>query len=214
MVVMGTNLSPRLDAGLYEEALEELEGTIQQLRDRPICVMGDFNAKAVLWKSKVTDLRGKMVVKWASRLGMCCLNRGRESTCIKTYGESIVDLSFANPAAARRVTSWKMHAHATDEKRNPPPKRWAVRKMDRDMLSAALIASCWPNHEIADNAREVEIEDSVERLQGTMIAACNMAMPKSEPRPSKAMPWWTEELDQLRDELTAARRRMRRMRRR
>ncbi|XP_018378083.1 PREDICTED: uncharacterized protein LOC108770845 [Trachymyrmex cornetzi] len=185
MILFGTYLPPSLDTRQFEEALEEMEDEIQQLGNSPIYVLGDFNAKATLWQTETTDIRGRSVVEWASHLGMCCLNHGGRSTCIRYMGESIVDLSFASPTAARRVASWKVS--------------------DRESKS---------DHSMTEVDIGEKIEETATRLQGTMVDACNTAMPKSEPRLQKAMPWWSAELDELRANLSIARRRLRRLRRR
>ncbi|XP_018374134.1 PREDICTED: uncharacterized protein LOC108768258 [Trachymyrmex cornetzi] len=160
MILIGTYLPPSLDVRQFEEALEEMEEEILQMDNSPLYVMGDFNSKAALWQSKTTDVRGKIVVEWASRLGICCLNHGGRSTCVRHTGESIVELSLASPVAARRVVSWEVsdRESKTDHRyieikisntrmqrtkeRLPQPKRWAVKQMNKDMLSAAIIASC------------------------------------------------------------------------
>lgn len=36
------------------------------------------------------------------------LNRGRVSTCVRWNGESIVDLMWASPSAARMVLNWEV----------------------------------------------------------------------------------------------------------
>lgn len=106
IVVVGTYMSPNMEVSIVEKAPEEMENWILQIWEKPIFVMGDFNAKSNLWQAKTTDQRGIMVTEWASRVGLCCLNRGGKSTFIGNFGESIIDLTFANPTAAHRVTSW------------------------------------------------------------------------------------------------------------
>ena len=41
------------------------------------------------------------------------MNRGSSSTCVVRRGESTVDLTWANPAAYRRVSSWGMSPEET-----------------------------------------------------------------------------------------------------
>ncbi|XP_018367004.1 PREDICTED: uncharacterized protein LOC108763666 [Trachymyrmex cornetzi] len=232
MVLIGVYLPPSLNIRQFEEALEEMEELIQQMDNTPMFVLGDFNAKDIMWQSKTTDLRGKTVAEWASRLGLCCLNHGGKSTCVRYSGESIVDLTFATPVAARRLFSWKVsdresrsdHMYIEIEirktrmqktkERSPQTKRWAVKKLDKDMLSAAIIASCWTKHYMTEEDIGEDIEGTADRVQSIMIEACNIAMPRSEAKMRKAVPWWSTELDQLRSELSATRRRLRRARRR
>ncbi|XP_018376265.1 PREDICTED: uncharacterized protein LOC108769657 [Trachymyrmex cornetzi] len=228
MLVAGVYLPPSPDMSQTEEALEELEGWIIQNMDKPIMIAGDFNAKSNMWKSKNTNPRGILVAEWASALGTCCLNQGRKNTCIRTNGESIVDITFTNPLAARRVIkllvsdreSKSDHCYLEitlsltgiqeQKRRLPNAKRWATRKMDEDILQAAIMANSWPKRN-----RDIEnIEEQAKQLQKTMTEACDAAMPRAKPRPRRAMPWWSEELNQLRADLSNARRSLRRARRR
>ncbi|KYN22290.1 hypothetical protein ALC57_05326 [Trachymyrmex cornetzi] len=106
MVVVETYLSPSMNMKNFEEALDELERWIPQVQDKPTFVIGDFNDKTHMWQSRTTDLRGIQVAEWASRLGMYCLNHGGKNTCVRVNGKSIIDMTFANPLAASRVTHW------------------------------------------------------------------------------------------------------------
>lgn len=51
--------------------------------DAPIIVTGDFNAKSPVWGETRRDRRGTTLVGWASEHGLCILNRGRASTCVR-----------------------------------------------------------------------------------------------------------------------------------
>ncbi|XP_018376742.1 PREDICTED: uncharacterized protein LOC108769974 [Trachymyrmex cornetzi] len=229
MLVAGTYLSPSMNATQFEDAMEELERWAIQNMDKPIIIAGDLNAKSDMWNSEVTNARGNIVAEWASSLGMCCLNKGRESTCIRLNGESIVDISFANPAAATRVTDWfvfgresksdhryvEIHLQSTRtqiHKRSlPRAKRWATKKLEKDRFLAAIMIRTWPKKEVG--AIE-NLDEQAKFYQKALTEACDIAMPRTKPRPRRAIPWWSEELDRLRQELTNARRQIKRLRRR
>jgi hypothetical protein len=49
------------------------------------------------------------VTEWAAELDIRLVNRGSSSTCEAWRGESIVDLTWANPAAAGHVLGWEKH---------------------------------------------------------------------------------------------------------
>jgi hypothetical protein len=44
--------------------------------------------------------------EWAAGLDLLILNERSRSTCVRSRGEFIVDLTWASPAAARLVGSW------------------------------------------------------------------------------------------------------------
>lgn len=112
-----------------------------------------------------TDARDKAVEKWAAQNGLILINTGKVNTCLRQGGESIIDLTWASPAAARRIVSWKvaedreiLSDHRVIEftlssainsntrtgpnnKKNEP--RWAIRKLDIDRLGAAIEVTLW-----------------------------------------------------------------------
>jgi len=100
---------PRWTPGEFETFLERLGAVVQGiLHDAPIIVAGDFNAKSPAWGETRRDRRGNALVGWASEHGLCVLNRGRVSTCVRPQGESIVDITMGSPYAARMVSGWRV----------------------------------------------------------------------------------------------------------
>ncbi|EFN75156.1 hypothetical protein EAI_03652, partial [Harpegnathos saltator] len=74
----------------------------------PVIVAGDFNAKSEVWGSRRGDRRGEETVDWAAGLGLHILNEGDKSTFVGQQGESIIDLTWATPAAMGRVQTWRV----------------------------------------------------------------------------------------------------------
>lgn len=120
---------------------------------------------------------------------------------MRPQGESIVDISWASPGAARRVESWKVlseveslsdHVYIEIEKaisnrgerepRKDFPIRWSVQKMDQDKMVATLIACSWVEEE-----EELTIEKDVQRLRDKLTRSCDVAMPRNCPRSRKAV---------------------------
>ncbi|XP_018358553.1 PREDICTED: RNA-directed DNA polymerase from mobile element jockey-like [Trachymyrmex cornetzi] len=192
MMVIGTYLPPSINKREYKDALNEIEGWIIQVRGKPYIIAGDFNAKAKMWQSPITNNRGMIVTEWLEELVSGRFRKGNPSltTDISRYGWN---------NKMQRIKS-----------RLPRSKRWAIKKIDEDLFTAAIIAGSWPRREIIE---EEDMETQARTMQKMMIQACDAAMPRSEPRQRKAMPWWTDELAQLRSEFTAAKRRIRRLRR-
>lgn len=162
---------PLVDFGDF---LDSLAGAVRRcLFARPTIVLGDFNAKSTAWGSPRTDARGAAVLDWAAGLGLRLLNRGSANTCRRRRGGSIVDLSWASPAAAGRVSGWRVlegvetlsdHVYVTMTLSGPPfvggqstcptavrprpllPPRWVLKRLDEDMLLAAVLATTWSSH--------------------------------------------------------------------
>ncbi|XP_018359765.1 PREDICTED: uncharacterized protein LOC108759011 [Trachymyrmex cornetzi] len=229
ILIIDTYLPASLDMARVEQSLDEVKGLIRRFQAGPVLLMGDFNAKVDLWGSATTNVRGRCLCEWASAVDLCCLNTRGESTCVRAQGESIVDITFASPTAAARVNSWRVAPHETCsdhlyievvledtasqiKKRGlPRPQRWAAKKVDEDLLRASIIVGTWAGVSLPN---EWDLKVEAFQLQTVLIRACDAAMLRAIPHPRKAMPWWSDDLVQLRTEVTATRCRLKRFRRR
>lgn len=147
----------------FESRLDQLRTCIRKYSTEPILIAGDFNASSALWGSRWPNQRGETVKDWAAELGLVLLNEGNSSTCVAPRGESIVDLTWATPAAARLVKRWKVeeevetlsdHLYIVIGINVIPPgvkerrkqaskkfKKWSLLKMDADKFRAAILAA-------------------------------------------------------------------------
>jgi endonuclease/exonuclease/phosphatase family metal-dependent hydrolase len=113
MAVVAVYVSPKNGQAEYASFPDELAACVMRLRGRPCLVLGDFNAHATAWGSRRTNKRGREVTAWAPELDLRLVNRGSSSTCVAWRDESIVDLTWANPTAARRVSRWEVSRQET-----------------------------------------------------------------------------------------------------
>ncbi|XP_067214139.1 uncharacterized protein [Linepithema humile] len=148
--------------GFVTTFLSELGDCIRKCLPRPTIVAGDFNAWSKLWGFSRTDEKGGQMVDWAAALGLCVLNTGSRSTCVRTRGEFIVDLTWVSPSATRRITGWWVkdldsrsdHRYIVIEASTTPTgqlsrrrrtrKAWVLRKMNEDILMADILVESWP----------------------------------------------------------------------
>ncbi|XP_076393336.1 uncharacterized protein LOC143265394 [Megachile rotundata] len=165
-VVVGIYAPPSWPLASFELFLDEVRLCVSHCLPRPVIVLGDFNAKATAWGSPRTDARGETLLDWAAGLELCLLNTGSVHTCVRHNGGSIVDLTFASAAAARRISGWWVaeemetlsdHRYITMVLSTAPPDepqgrpdggarqspRWSLRKLDRDALMAAAHVVAW-----------------------------------------------------------------------
>jgi len=112
IAVFSVYLSPALDAAQFTRRIDRMGECIRRLLPRPVLVAGDFNAKAGLWGSPQTNRRGSVLIEWAAELGLSILNSGTRSTCVRPQGQSIVDLSWVSPSAARLIGEWRVMVDA------------------------------------------------------------------------------------------------------
>lgn len=173
MCIVSVYLSPRLSIAEVEDRLDGLSREIRAIGNIPVIVAGDFNAHATMWGSRATNARGRLLIDWAAANGLQCANQGGSSTCVRVQGESIVDLTWVSPGAARLMRDWKVLSNTeslsdqvyveivlsdTGEKRSTAsraPPRWSLKKLDEDKLIAALLIESWPGcNEEEDTRRE------------------------------------------------------------
>lgn len=225
-------LSPRLSLVETEDRLNEISSAMRTLGNPPTIIAGDFNAHATLWGSDSTNARGRLVLEWAAENNMCCMNRGDESTCVRAQGESIVDITWASPGCSRRIENWEVLSRTESlsdhvyvgyslaltrgdclaANRPVAERRWAIKKIDKDGMEAALHIGAWPLS--GDGIPELPPADRVERLREIITRACEVAMPRAKTVPRKATYWWSDEIDGLRRDAIRARRQWVRSRRR
>ncbi|XP_076301980.1 uncharacterized protein LOC143220131 [Lasioglossum baleicum] len=163
-----------------------------------------------------------------TRLDLRILNRGGASTYVRPAGESVVDTSFASPAALKRLTAWGVeekiellsdHIPILMRHRAPGPdrrrreevrrggidsaRRWQLQRMDGDAVHAAD----WSPGPAGDVDAQVSV------LKRAMTEACDIAMPRATKKPPRSVYWCSVELTTLRESANRARRRYTRARR-
>ncbi|XP_011876537.1 PREDICTED: uncharacterized protein LOC105566817 [Vollenhovia emeryi] len=160
IAVVGVYLRPSRRLPPFEGWLSDIGQTLVRLSPRPVLVAGDFNSWHTKWGSRRTNKRGEALDEWAAMHGLVLVNEGQTSTCVRTQGESIVDLTWATPSAARLITGWRVerdvetlsdHRYISVElgvlssvrRQEETRPRWALRKLREDDLMASLEAACW-----------------------------------------------------------------------
>lgn len=219
--IAGVYFSPKMRIAIVEGALDELSRMIRALGPVPSIIGGDFNAHSVAWGSKKDDARGDLIIDWATSEGLVCLNQSNNSICIHPRGESVVDLAWAAPAAARMVKNWRVltdvetmsdHTYIRFDICNEDmllrrdrgwgPIRWSLKNLDEDMLVAAFLVNTWGDPQEENGS----IEDRWRKMKGVLTSSCHVSMPVQKSLPRRATYWWNEEIHDLRKRSMRARR--------
>jgi len=184
--VVGVYLPPSLSLAQFEVVLDEVEEVVRNGLPGPVLVMGDFNSKSRSWGCPYEDRRGEVLRDWAESLGLTLLNERSVATCVRTQGESIVDLTWASPAALRMVGGWRVAAELetlSDHRyielnlaaRQSPTgpgteeeRRWSLTKLNPDLLMASMHATLWAWGEEPRTWKGFSVEDGVEASQGPL----------------------------------------------
>ncbi|XP_045535743.1 uncharacterized protein LOC106719018 [Papilio machaon] len=232
-LVVGVYCAPSKSLPEFEHLLDQVGALVRRGRPSSVLVMGDFNARSSVWGDTVTSPRGAVLEEWALTLGLGLLNRGSRPTCVRPQGKSIVDLSFASPATARRVYGWEVvegveslsdhhyirftlletptvPAHQGPESPHRDTPRWVVRRLNPDLLREAAQVETWsPGMSIPD------VDQRAAALRASMSRVCDCSMPRQGPIPKKRQVyWWSAEIAELRVVSVSARRQYQRYRRR
>ncbi|CAK9820186.1 Putative 115 kDa protein in type-1 retrotransposable element R1DM [Anthophora quadrimaculata] len=224
--VVGCYAPPSRSFSEFEGYLGEVGYCIRRYLPRPVLVLGDFNAHATAWASPRTDARGGALLDWAAELELRLVNRGSVATCVRSRGSSIVDITWASPAAVRRVAGWRVaeemetlsdHRYivynvssAAEQSEAPRPRcrgealppRWALKRLDEDALMAAVHVADWSSARTSP----IDAREGAEWFRGIKTRACDDAMPRSRPLPKRSAHWWSRDIAVLRNACTAARR--------
>ncbi|XP_067216673.1 uncharacterized protein [Linepithema humile] len=138
------------------------------------------------------------MVEWAAALGLCLLNTGSRSTCVRTRGV------YHGSHVGFPVGRAQSHGYIVIEASTTPTgqlsrcrrntrKSWVLKKINEDILMAVILVETWPT----PSGQVVDLDEEATRIS-----------------PSKAMYWWTEEIADLRRLSSAARRTFLRVRKR
>ena len=231
LTIIGVYFSPNRPLAEFELFLDSVRAAVERRSPRAILVLGDFNAKSRAWGNTTTDARGRLVETWALQSGLSLLNRGTVHTCVRARGGSIVDLSLATRAIARRVENWKVeeevetlsdHLYISFEISPPssrmtdPPRsygqfpRWAINRLNQELAEEMAVVQGWTNP-----TNDGSPEELAERIRRTLTRVCDAAMPRSRRRRQRQeVYWWTAEIGGLREAAFRIRRSLKRCRRR
>jgi hypothetical protein len=163
----------------------------------PLILLGDFNAKNILWGAAITDERGRLISDVCAGFDMILLSSGaRTHLCLMSWTLSALDLTFCSLGLAVHL-EWSILAdlHGSDHyalnlhaaTRFPILSRhpnWIIRHADWESFSVSYIRGPrisisgfygWTLHERCFTGRQLHI-------------------PLSSSRPRRLpVPWWTYE---------------------
>lgn len=88
-VVISCYFSPNKPIRCYKGFLDSMTKVIRKYSNRSIMVLIDFNARSHYWDI-VINTRGKIVIEWATEVGLGLVNNGRLSTCSHSRSLSAV----------------------------------------------------------------------------------------------------------------------------
>lgn len=155
-LIVSVYVSPILSLIKFNAFLDDLSDAFSNKVDK-IFLGGDFNAKASLWGSRVTNGRGRLLSCWAAERDLRTLNVGCTPTCVRPEGTSVVDITWSSPDLVPLVRDWRVLVGVESLSDNfyisfvlgthwpclPPnrtvSRRWNMKKFNGDLFRATLI---------------------------------------------------------------------------
>lgn len=215
--------SPNVDTNVFKNLLGNIGNTIVGLDIQKIIIGGDLNARSRIWDRNYNE-RGYILEEWIAEKELVLVNEGKTSTCVRTQGSSIVDITVGTERTARGMSSWKVDTETEtlsdhkyirieidgkiEENRLPRGKifpRWNMKKIDKDWFATTVICSGWLNERrVGECIERGEIEKAERILKRTITDACNNSMKRE--KGGKDMKgkvyWWSTEITEIREGAT------------
>lgn len=209
MIVAGY-LSPNTsneDSLLYMDTLETI---ISGYSGVNVLLVGDFNARSLMWGCRTANPRGAFLTEMAAALDLRLLNVGDTPTCIRPQGTSVVDTSWSTAGFCTRVKNWRVldsieslsdHCYIRYEvlrkrSKNQKPAyasligpRWRRTGFDMELFRES---ASWMLQGV--DTSNLPVEHMARLLRGKMTAACDIAGKKSRKGTARQVSWWTVEV--------------------
>lgn len=106
-MLISAYLTPNSDHQSYVAYLKALSEILKKSNLKTILV-GDFNAKSVLWGGHTTDNRGRELENLICEHNLTILNDGERPTLVRHNGESYIDVTLLSADVKIENTKWKV----------------------------------------------------------------------------------------------------------
>ncbi|GAB0093494.1 uncharacterized protein DMENIID0001_086410 [Sergentomyia squamirostris] len=158
-----------------------------------LVIGADTNSHHIVWGSTGTNRRGESLLEFCASSPLCVLNVGNEPTFVTRQRKEVIDVTFGSPSVAELITDWHVSNDLTmsdhmriyfdisatggDTKRFRNPRRTDWSAFERSF--------CESFNGVGRPPRDAEaIEDSVNRLNSSLVSAYEVACPISNGLPS------------------------------
>lgn len=183
----------------------ELSNLINQLPS-PFLLLGDFNARNIIWGSKTTDSRGKTLETLLTTSDIAILNTG-ESThfCAASGSFSSIDLTFSSPCLLPSL-EWQVIPDLYDSDHFPLivsslnkkpqtilPGKWKIRNANWESFSDS-VAQKISTFEITEN-----IDTIINSFNNIIIDSANLFVGKTKSQLPRhcPVPWWNDTCEDI-----------------
>ncbi|CAH2218226.1 jg13488 [Pararge aegeria aegeria] len=217
-----------------EPYLDQLRKVVEEIGPRYILVGGDANAKNTWWGSRNTDRRGEEMESTLDELDLQVLNQGSTPTFdtirgTKSYS-SFVDITTCSSDMLGLVEDWEVDDSVTSSDHNTlkfkirlekgkgitinrTTRIFNTKKANWDEFHVKLAQSLAENKinkiEIEKIQNKTQLDQIIETYTNIIIKTCKSSIPIYKTIEKLNLPWWSEELATLKQEVVTKKRRIR-----
>ncbi|KPJ08991.1 Retrovirus-related Pol polyprotein from type-1 retrotransposable element R1 [Papilio machaon] len=214
--------------------LDQIGSVVDKLGTASVVLGGDLNAWCMDWGSQKTDSRGLEVAETLDVLGLHILNQGSEPTFDTVRGgkrySSCIDITACTTPLLGRVTNWRTDDGVSSSDHRAilfdinlqksvgmdircSTRKYNTRKANWGEFRSKLAPKWREKGLTTEKVREVTSREGLEEMVGryveTVVEACGETMPGISQRRRAGLPWWSEELSNLKTEVLRKKRRIR-----
>lgn len=213
----------------YDAYLDRLAHIVRSRKK--VIIGGDLNAKSRQWESPVINWRAAPTERLIDTCGLRVQNVGNVATCVRTNGESIVDVTLTTeniPTDGWKVhddlASYSDHRYITYCVKMATDRRSEVKEdgivesrgwiLNDDQVKA-FESALKTNFQISDDgdsgssSADVDAETMAIKFQETITNTCNDVLKKRKPPGVRtAVYWWNNDIAKTRDNCDKLRRKL------
>lgn len=144
IVIIAGYLSPNSTRDETVDYMDELENVLRSNTGVPLLLLGDFNARSVMWGCNIDNDREQRLMDLTNRFDLRLLNVGNVPTCIRAQGTSVVDTSWSSPGLVVRIMDWQV-LNMEESFSDHQYIRFDVLRMKRRVRSSDYVAMIGPH---------------------------------------------------------------------
>ena len=210
-----------------ERFLGQMESLLSCFSAEKVLITMDANAKSEAWYSGTTDEKGTLVEEFMLGNNLTLLNRSNNPpTYMSASGQSNIDLTLVTPNLIKHVTDWKVDCSCTTSDHNLivielQGESKSNRIWNRTLGYNTKRANWQKFRELAIQKFDentigllstLPADQAVSVFNKTLESCCEAAIPKRK-QANRMVPWWNEQLADLRKRATLAKKQLLRARR-
>lgn len=203
-----------------EPILKKIEKILGIIKSNDVILTMDANSKSLTWFSGETDERGRILEEFLMSNNLYILNRPSEvSTFCRVNAESNIDITIAGDTMVNRIKNWRVDSSCTTSDHNlilfeleeglnsrkflKKEKSYNIKKADWTKFYEEL------NNEFNDERiKQLETltpDTAIKKFNKLLELCCSRTIPKIKSG-QNLVPWWSEELSELRKNANRAKR--------